>query len=129
MSQICWLSELALFNYNIIYRLGRTNKATDALSEHPEPYCKLESDTDSDDLVVLLYATICNIIKPVIGDTKIPFTIKKEAQAVSNSLEGESNGPKFHTVPDFTVQASAVSVFDQVPLATMAEAQAKDCRL
>ena len=58
-SQIHWLSELALFDYNIIYTLGRTNKAADALSCHPEPNCKLETDTDSDDLVKLSYATIC----------------------------------------------------------------------
>ena len=47
-SQICCLSNLSLFNYNIIYRSGRTNKATDALSQHPEPNCKLESDNDTD---------------------------------------------------------------------------------
>ena len=34
--------------------------------------------------------------------------------------------PEFHTVPDLTVQTSAVLVFDQVPPATMAEAQSKD---
>ena len=33
---------------------------------------------------------------------------------------------KFHAVPDLTVQTSVVSVFDQVPLATMAEVQNKD---
>ena len=127
-SQICWLSELALFDYNIIYRSSRTKKATDALSQHPESNCKLESDsdTDSDDPVMLSYATICNIIKPVLGDTIIPFTIKKEAQAISNSLEGESNAPEFHAVPNLTVQTSAVSVFNQVPPTSMAEAQTKD---
>ena len=31
-SQICWLSKLALFDFNIIYRLGKSNQATDALS-------------------------------------------------------------------------------------------------
>ena len=31
VSQIHWLGELALYDFNIIYRLGRTNKATDAL--------------------------------------------------------------------------------------------------
>ena len=41
-SQICWLSKLALFEFNIVYRLGRTNKAADALSQCPvEPNCKL----------------------------------------------------------------------------------------
>ena len=75
-SQIHWLSELALFDFNIIYRSGKSNQAADALSQCPEPNCKLESNDDSDndssDPVVLSYATICDIIKPVLGDTKIP---------------------------------------------------------
>ena len=75
---------------------------------------------------MLSYATICNVIEPVLGDTKIPFNIKKEAQAASNLLEGENNVPEFHAVPDLTVQTSAVSVFNQVPLATMAEAQSNN---
>ena len=85
-----------------------------------------DSDTDSDDPVMLSYATIYDIIKPVLGDTKIPYAIKKEAQAISNSLEGESNGPKFHELPDLTVLTSVVSVFNQVPPATMAKSQTKD---
>ena len=127
-SQICWLSDLALFNYNIICRSCRTNKSSYALSWYPEPSCELgsDSDTDSDEPVVLLYATICNIIKPVLGDTKCPFAIKKEAQATSNSVEGKNNGPEFCAVPNHTVKISAVSVFDQVPPASMAKAQTKD---
>ena len=127
-SQICWISKHALFDYNIIYRLSRTNKAADALSQCPEPNCKLESDinTNSDDPVMLSYATICNIIKLVLVNTKIPFSIKEESQAISNSSEGESNGPEFHAMPDLIIQTSKVSVFNQVPLATMAKAQTKD---
>ena len=86
----------------------------------------MESDSNSDDPVMLSYATICDIINPVLGDTKIPFKIKKKAQAASNLLEGEKNRPEFHAIPDLTAQTSAVSVFDQVPLATMAKAQCKD---
>ena len=97
--QIHWLSKLALFDFDIIYRSGKTNQATDALSQHPESNCKLESDSDSDDAVVLSYATICNIIEPVLGDTKIPFNIKKEVQAAGNLLEGENNVPEFNAVP------------------------------
>ena len=129
-SQIHWLIELALFDFNIIYRLGKSNQAADALSRHPEPNCKLESDNDSDNdssnPVVLSYATTCNIIKPVLGDTKILLNIKKKAQAACNLSEGEKNMPKCHAIPDLTAQTSAVSVFDQVPPATMAEAQLKD---
>ena len=36
------------------------------------------------------------------------------------------NVPELHEVPNLTVQISAVSVFDQVSLATMVKAQAKD---
>ena len=118
--------SLPCLTFNIIYRSGKTNQAADVLSWCPEPNCKLESDSDSDDPVVLSHTTICTIIKPVLGDTKIPFDVKKKAQAASNLLEGEKNAPKFYAVPNLTAQTSAVSVFDQVPPATMAEAQHKD---
>ena len=75
---------------------------------------------------MLSYATICNIIKPVLGDTKIPLPIKKKAQAASILLEGENNMPELCAIPDLTAQTSAVSVFNQVSPATMAEAQLKD---
>ena len=75
---------------------------------------------------MLSYATICDIIKLVLGDTNIPFNIKKKTQAVSNLLEGEKSIPKFHAIPNLTAQTSAVSVFNQVPPATMAKAQHKD---
>ena len=85
-------------------------------------------DTNSGDSVMLSYVTICDIIHPVLGDTKIPFAVKKEAQGISNTLEGEigMNVPEFHAVPDLTVQTSAVSVFTQVSPATMAKVQTKD---
>ena len=127
-SQIHWLSELALFDFNIIYQSGKSNQATDALSQCPEPNCRLKSDNDSDndssDPVMLSYATICDIM--VLGDTKIPLVIKKKVQAASNLLEGENNMPELCAIPNLTAQTSAVSVFDQVPPATMAKAQTKD---
>ena len=33
---IRWLSKLALFNFDIKYRSGKSNQAADALSHHPE---------------------------------------------------------------------------------------------
>ena len=130
MSQIHWLSKLALSYFKILYRLGKTNKAADALSQCPgEPEFEMVSvsDNDSEDPVMLTYATICDTIKLVLGDTKIPFVFfkKKEVQAISKALEGEIV-PQMHEVPNLTVQTSAVSVFDQVSPATMAKAQAKD---
>ena len=86
------------------------------------------SNNDSEDPVMLSYATICNTNKPVLGGTKIPFVVKKEVQAISSALEGEIsvNVPELHEIPDLTVQTSIVSVFDQVSPVTIAKVQPKD---
>ena len=49
-------------------------------------------------------------------------------QAISNALEGKvgMNVPELTEVPNLTVQTSAVSVFNQVSLGTMAKVQTKD---
>ena len=81
VSQICWLSKLALFDFNILYRPDKTHKVADALSWHPvNPDCEMESvnDNNSKDPVMLLYATICDLIKLVLGDMKIPLVLKKK---------------------------------------------------
>ena len=76
---------------------------------------------------MLSYATICDIIKPVLGDTKIPFNIKKKAQAASNLLEGEKSMPEFHAIPDLTAQTRcSLSFWSGATGHTMAEAQCKD---
>ena len=97
-----------------------------------DPEFEMESVCDNDsDPVMLSYATICDTIKPVLGDAGFSFVIQKVVQAISHALEGEIsvNVPELHEVPDLTVQTSAVSVFDQVSLATMAKTQAKFCVL
>ena len=35
-AQIRWLSELALYDFDIVYHTGRSNLVTDALSRRPE---------------------------------------------------------------------------------------------
>ena len=80
-SQIHWLSKLALFDFNIQYHPGKTNKVSDALSQHLiniEP--ETEGDRDNDSEVVLLYATIFNTIDMVLKDTKIPYAVKKKCR-------------------------------------------------
>ena len=109
MSQIHWHSELALFDFNIQYRSGKTNKAADVLSWHPvDTDFEMESisDNDNEDPVMLSYTTICDIIKPVLKDTKIPYNVKKEAQAIIHVFRGEVsvNVPVLHEVPVLTVQ-------------------------
>ena len=71
-SQIHWPGELALFDFNIQYELGKTHKAADALSQCPvEPDFEMEdnSNNDSEDPVMLSYTTICYTISMVLRDT------------------------------------------------------------
>ena len=48
VAQIRWLSELALFDFDIKYRSGKSNQATDALSHHPMTDNEILSDSESD---------------------------------------------------------------------------------
>ena len=36
MAQICWLSELAFYDFDLVYRMGKSNLVADALSRRPE---------------------------------------------------------------------------------------------
>ena len=44
-AQIHWLSELALYNFDIIYHTGKSNLVTDALSHRPEVEKETEKET------------------------------------------------------------------------------------
>ena len=57
--QIQWLSELALFDFVMKYRTGRSNRAADALSRCPfNPTCDdsfSDREADSDECEVISY--------------------------------------------------------------------------
>ena len=54
------------------------------------------------------------------------LTSRKRLKQQAIYWKGEKSIPEFHAIPNLTAQTSAVSVFDQVPPATMAKAQHKD---
>ena len=63
---------------------------------------------------MLSYATICDTMKLVLKDAKMPYEIKIEAQDINNILEGEVdiNVSELPEVPDHAVQTSEVSAFN-----------------
>ena len=69
-AQIRWLSELALYDFDIVYQMGRSNLVTDALSRRPEVEGKSPNETCSDN---------CR------GIMDTPITIKAEANLKADS--------------------------------------------
>ena len=123
-SQIQWLSELALFNFTIKYPTGCFNKATDALSHHPfNPSCNLKSETDSNEVKVISYSSVCEAIDQCLNSFKIPEDLKQKAQAIScvvqSIVEEESKEEVVSTL-------NAVSIFGNVTCKEMKEEQQKD---
>ena len=58
-AQIHWLSELALYDFDIVYRTGKSNLVADALSRRPEVEEEIEKETppesDDDEWITVSY--------------------------------------------------------------------------
>ena len=88
-SQTQWLSKLALFDVTILYRTGRSNRATDALSRHPhtDEEINQERGSDYDEVEVISYPLVCEVVGEILSTTKVPDDLKAEAQSISCATE------------------------------------------
>ena len=86
VSQIRWLSNLALFDFNIKCQVGRKNQVADTLSHHPlNPDSSSESEDDDDNWETISYGMVCQSINHLTNSMKIPFNVKYEIQ--NNEME------------------------------------------
>ena len=101
-AQIRWLSELALYDFDIIYRTGKPNLVADALSCRPEDDNTIQeeqgSDGDDEDWVAVSYkveekggtitsAEFNQAVSDIVGGTKIERKLKERIQAVGIAKE------------------------------------------
>ena len=88
-SQIWQLSELALFDFTIHYRTGRSNRAADALSRHPytQEEINQERGSDCNEVEVISYSSVCEVVDEYLNTTKVADDLKKEAQSISCAIQ------------------------------------------
>ena len=81
MAQIRWLSALPLFDFDIKYRMGKSNQAADALSHQPKSSVVMSSDKGSEEeYETISYEVISDDLTEAIDGIKIPIELKNEIQ-------------------------------------------------
>ena len=126
-AQIRWLSELALYDFDIVYRTGCSNLVADALSHRPEAegenHNQACSDNDDEEWQAISYSAICEELQGIIDGVKVEYSLRERIQVVQSAEDDIYGSCKIKVV------AGMVDVFQQVPSTTMAKHQAKDNQL
>ena len=133
-TQIRWLSELTLYDFDIIYHSGKSNLVADALSRCPEVKEEIEKETspesDDDEWIVVSYQVkeqggyissmeFNQVISEVVGGTKIDKKLKDRIH-IMDVVKEKLNGK--------TIKAATgmVNSFDSITSKEMAEFQHQD---
>ena len=126
-AQIRWLSKLALYDFDILYRTGHSNLIANALSCRPEAvgenHNQTCSDNDDEEWQAISYSTICKELQGIIRGVKVEHSLRECIQVVQSAKDGIYGSCKIEVI------AGMVDVFYQVPSTTMAKYQAKDNQL
>ena len=126
-AQICWLNELALYNFDIVCHTGCSNLIADALSCRPEAegenHNQTCSDNDDEEWQTISYSAICEELQGIIGGVKVEHSLRERIQVVQSAKDDIHGSCKIEVI------AGMVDVFHQVPSTTMAEHQVKDNQL
>ena len=120
-AQIRWISELALYDFDIVYRTGRSNNVADALSRRPADSGSDNEVTDEEEeWTAISYQTVCETLDIPLGGTKLSLELRARLQTVDTAhVElGEAE--------PIEVTTNYVSVFNTVLPETMAQYQRAD---
>ena len=133
-TQIRWLSVLALYDFDIVYRTGKSNLIADALSRRPEVEEEIEKEvlpeSDDEDWIAVSYQVeeqgghissmeFNQVISELVGGTKIDKKLKDRIQ-VTDVAKEELNGKTIK------VATGMVSLFHSITPKEMAEFQHQD---
>ena len=117
-AQIRWFSELALFDFDIKYRSGKSNQAADILSHCPMTDNAILSNSESDGYETISYAVMCNDLSDIIKGDKLPLELKRAVLTEIIQQAPDSGKIKVHS--------EMADILSQVTPGMMKEAQEED---
>ena len=133
-TQIHWLSELALYDFDIVYCSGKSNLVADALSRRPEVEEEIEKEippeSDDDEWIAVSYQVeeqggrissmeVNQVISELVGGIKVDKKLKDRIQ-VTDVMKEELNEKTTE------VATGMVSLFDSITPKEMAKFQHQD---
>ena len=129
-SQIHWLSNLVLFDFDIIYCVGKSNQVADALSRQPEnPNSSSESLDEDEELETVSYEMVCQILDHHLDSVKLPYPGKYEVQTNIAEVEVANQNSGLGPVNVIDMQLNEVKLFKSISPSQMAEHQKRDTQL
>ena len=129
-AQICWLSNLMLFDFEIKYRAGKSNQAADALSRWPvNPKSSSESLDDDEEWETISYEMVCQVLNHHLDSTKFPYNAKLEVQNNIADVDVANKSLGFPSSNLIDMQLHDVKLFDTIMPNQMAEYQRRDTKL
>ena len=118
VAQIRLLSTVALFDFDIKYRSGKSNQAADALSCHSVTDNEILSNSESYWYKTISYAVMCNDLSEVIKGEKLSLELKRTVQAEIIQQVPDNGKIKVHS--------EMLDVLSKVTPGMMKEAQEED---
>ena len=129
-SQIHWLSDLMLFNFDIKYRVGKSNQVADALSQQPVNLdSSSESSDDEEEWETISYEVVCQVLDYHLGSSKLPYAVKQKVQTNFTDVKESNSSIGFNPVNIIDIQLNEVKTFNSISPSQMAEFQKEDTQL
>ena len=142
-AQIRWLSELALYDFDIVYHTGKSNLVADALSrqlESPSSNTRERGDNSDEEWEAISYPVtntrkfysdhntissqvIFQELTEVIGGVKISHDLKERIEMVGTAYE-DMGGRE-----SLSIQSNGVELFSHITPEQMAEFQGSDSQI
>ena len=118
-----------LFDFNIKYRVGKSNQVADALSWWPVNPNSSSESMDDEEWETISYEVVCQILNYHLGSSKLPYAVKQEVQTNIMNIDKANSSEGFSPINVVDVQLNEVKTFDSISPSQIAEFQKEDTQL